>query len=170
MQLRQYKLHKCPECGAKTHGHGTRRRVVRILGEKKWCKVRRFLCTGCKKSFTRLPDFLIPFKHYAVREIEQFLRSLAKGFSFNQTQAGAEESTLRRWHKEFQGKIQAWAGRLESLAYTYFGKCDHLLDIPLQPLPRLEQAVARLPELPSRWTLFVQALQWLNPSHPLCLH
>jgi hypothetical protein len=140
------------------------------MGEKKWCKVRRFLCTGCRKSFTRLPDFLIPYKHYVVREIEQFIRNMENGFSFNQTETGAEESTLRRWQKEFQGKMQVWAGKLESLAYTYFDKGAHLLSIPLKPLLRLEQAVARLPELPSRWTLFVQALHWLSPSHPLCVH
>jgi hypothetical protein len=104
------------------------------------------------------------------REIEQFLRSLTKGLSFNHTETGAEESTLRRWHREFQGKMQVWTGKLESLAYTYLGKRVHLLDIPLQPLPRLEQALARLPGLPSRWPLLVQALHWLSPSHPLCIH
>jgi transposase len=169
MDLTQYKLIKCPTCGAKVHGHGTRRRIVRILGEKKWCKVRRFLCTGCKKTFTRLPDFLIPFKHYVVREIEHFLRSLVKGPSFNQAETGAEESTLRRWQREFHGKMQSWAGELESKAQEYFKKQIHLLDIPSHPLLRLEQAVDHFPELPSRWRMLVKALHWLNRSHPLCI-
>jgi len=41
---------------------------------------------------------------------------MANGDSVTHTQTGAEESTLRRWAKEFKDKMQSWAGELESKA------------------------------------------------------
>jgi hypothetical protein len=121
------------------------------------------------KTFTRLPDFLIPFKHYVAREIDHFLRSLSKGYSFTQMQTGAEDSTLRRWQKEFREKMQSWAGRLESNAKELFDKQTHLFDISSNPYQRLEQALDLLPRFPLRWSVLIKVIQILNLSHPLCI-
>jgi hypothetical protein len=32
----------------------------------------RFRCADCGKTFTRLPPFLLPFKHYVVKNIVDF--------------------------------------------------------------------------------------------------
>lgn len=139
------------------------------MGEKKWCRVRRFRCTCCLKTFSQLPDFLIPYKHYVTREIENVLRALEGAEPCALMSSGAEESTLRRWRKEFHYKMQHWAGILEAKAQEWFQQCQNLMDIYVQPLQRLKQAVSLLPELPPRWPLLIQAIHWLSPSHPLCL-
>lgn len=139
------------------------------MGEKKWCRVRRFRCPHCRKTFTRLPHFLIPFKHYMAREIEHVLRSILEGCPLTLVSSGAEESTLRRWQKEFKRKLQSWAGSLESKASGLFGEYPDLLSIPFHPLKRLEQALSRLPALPPAWPVLVKALHLINPSYPLCI-
>jgi len=77
-------------------------------------RVWRFRCTACGKTFTRLPSFLLPFKHYVVKEIEGVMRHLCDGGKLSQAPSAAEESTLRRWWKEYSVKMQEWAGLLES--------------------------------------------------------
>lgn len=139
------------------------------MGEKKWCRIRRFRCTCCRKTFSQLPDFLLPYKHYVTREIEQVLRAFDGMVPRMLMSSGAEESTLRRWRKEFHYKMQHWAGNLEAKAQEWFQRCQSLLDISVQPMQRLKQAVSLLPELPPRWPLLAQAIYWLSLSHPLCL-
>lgn len=140
-----------------------------MMGEKKWCRVRRFRCTSCNKTFSRLPDFLLPYKHYVAREIEQVLQTFSGIKPSAQLSTGAEESTLRRWRKEFLHKMQHWAGSLEAKAQEWFQRGHSLLTVPSQPMRRLELAVSLLPKLPPRWPLFIQAIYWLQPSHPLCV-
>ena len=77
----------------------------------------RFRCADCGKTFTRLPPFLFPFKHYMVKEIEGVMRHLCDGGQLSQAPSAAEESTLRRWWKEYRAKMQEWAGLLESRTY-----------------------------------------------------
>jgi hypothetical protein len=93
------------------------------------------------------------------------LREIAKGHPLTQVSSGAEESTLRRWRQEFQGKIQSWAGQLEAKAQELLGVQTSLLNMSSQPLKRLEQALLRLPDLPFHWVTLVKALQWVHPTH-----
>lgn len=65
--------------------------------------------------------------------------------------------------------MQSWSGALESKAHMLLNKQVSLWDMSSNPLLRLEKAISCLPGLPSRWMLLVKALQWLNPSHPLCI-
>ena len=139
------------------------------MGEKKWCRVRRFSCMCCHKTFSRLPNFLLPYKHYVTQEIEQALLAPEGVASCALISSSAEESTLRRWRKEYHYKMQHWAGILEAKAQEWFQQYQSLLDLSVQPLQRLRQARSLLPELPHRWPLLTQAIHWLSPSHPLCL-
>jgi hypothetical protein len=130
----------------------------------------RFRCTKCRKTFTRLPWFLIPHKHYAVREIEGALQHSYDGHKLTKAPWSAEESTLRRWRKEYSGKIQHWAGLLESEIYGIFRQAQSIITLSRNPLKRLKKALDRLPSLPSRWATMIKALYWLLLFHPLCLN
>ena len=151
------------------HGHGTRKRHAIIDAVKKWFQVDRFLCTACGKTFTLLPDFLLPFKHYAAAEIEGVLRHLLGGGIFSEAPSFCEESTLRRWRREFIGKLQQWAGSLESKLLQLYHQVSDYLRLLTNPLERLQMVLLQLPPLPTWWTALVKSLWWLNPTHPLCL-
>lgn len=160
---------ECPYCGGKVHKHGTRLRLVRATGIKKRCCVWRFCCTKCGKTFTRLPWFLLPFKHYIAQEIEGVLCYLYSGGKFSKAPSEAEESTLRRWWEEYSDKMPQWAGLLESRIYKVFRQAPGIIKLPANPLKRLETALSGLPPLSSQWAVLVKTLYWLLPSHPLCL-
>jgi hypothetical protein len=129
----------------------------------------RFRCVDCGKTFTRLPSFLFPFKHYVVKEIEGVMRHLCDGGQLSQAPSAAEESTLHRWWKEYSAKMREWAGLLESRIYEPY--CNHpsIINLSIHPLKRLEAILSRLQPLPPRWPVMIKILYWLNISHSLCL-
>ena len=134
---------------------------------KKWFKIDRFLCTVCRKTFTLLPDFLLPFKHYLAAEIEASLLHLFSGGELIKVPSLADMRTLRRWWKEFNSKLAEWAGLLGVILQPS-AQTPGVLNYQ-HPLKRLEEALSGLPLLPSHWTIMVKTLWWLNPSHPHCL-
>jgi hypothetical protein len=132
--------------------------------------VRRFRCSGCRKTFTVLPPSLLPFKHYAAQEIEQVLRHLFDGGKLLESPSGAEERTLRRWWREFSYRLGQWAGALESTVFAFSRQVPSLIrHARSHPLRRLEEVLSRLPPLPSRWTLMVKSLWHLERPHQLRL-
>jgi hypothetical protein len=129
--------------------------------------VRRFLCTGCGKTFTCLPDIVLPFKHYVAEEIERVLRHLFDGGRLSQSPSGADERTLRRWWNEYSHKLSQWAGALESRVFQFSGHLPSLM-CQSNPLVRLEEVLSLLPALPRHGGVMVKAL-WLKTSHQLRL-
>jgi len=107
----------CPYCDSKKiHKYGKRDRHV-IEKEKVWYQVQRYHCTNyeCGVYFTLLLPNMLPHKHYAAPEIEQVLKKQEDPAAPNH-ECGAEESTLRRWMREFPQKLSGLAAFLESLA------------------------------------------------------
>jgi hypothetical protein len=141
-----------------------------MAGVKEWYRACRFLCPRCKKTFTRLPDFLVPFKHYVAAEIEGVLRHLFNGGKLIKSPSLADDSTLRRWWNEFRQKLPQWAGLLESRIFSASGgsrRAPGFIPLFSDPLKRLEEDLSHLPVLPSEWTMMVKTLWWLSTSHPL---
>ena len=136
---------------------------------KRWVYVWRFKCVACGKTFTRLPSFLLPYKHYVVGEIEGVLWHWCDGSKLSQAPSAAEESTLWRWRKEYSHKMPGWAGLLEAKVFKLFNRAPSFIKLLSHPLKRLEKALSDLPALPSHWAVLVKTLYWLLPSHPLCL-
>ncbi|MDP2729353.1 MAG: DUF6431 domain-containing protein [Dehalococcoidales bacterium] len=159
----------CSCCGGKVYKHGIRKRIAKTRWEEKWVNVWRFRCAACSKTFTRLPSFLLPYKHYVAPEIEGSLRHLYGGGMLSESPSGAEESTLWRWRKEYSHKMQEWAGLLESKVFKVFNRAPSFVKLLSHPLRRLEKALSWLPALPSQWVVMVKTLYWLLRSHPLCL-
>jgi len=168
IQPAQDVLGECLYCGEGLQGHGTRKRLTRVQGVRQWCEVRRFICSRCRKTFTLLPDYLLPFKHYTALEIEAVLRHLFDGGKLSESPSGAGERTLRRWYSEFSHKLPEWAGALGSRAFELSHRVSVLMS-QSHVLARLEEAISCFPALPSRWAVMVKALYWLKTSHPLCL-
>lgn len=108
-----------------------------------------------------MPDFLLPFKHYVVEEIEGVLLHLYGGGKITDAPSAAEESTLRLWRTEYSRKMKEWAGLLESLVFKLRNQAPSLINYHLS-FERLEEALSRLPSLPSRWTVMVKTLWWLK--------
>jgi hypothetical protein len=151
------------------HRHGIRPRIAVTNGIKAWGQVQRFLCQRCKKSFTLLTEFLLPFKHYVVTEIEGALHHIFQGGELSKAPSGASESTLRRWRDEYKSKIQEWSGSLEDLEDMMLQKygTPSLIRLMSDPLVRLEEILSRLPPLPFHWPVMIKALWWFAKSHPL---
>ena len=108
----------------------------------------------------------MPFKQYLTSEIEAVLRHLYDGGKLSEAPSEADESTLRRWWREFSYKLQEWAGELEARVFQVFHRIPGLLDDP-DPLTRMEASLSRLPALPSAWPTIAKTLWWLKKSHPL---
>ncbi len=119
-----------------------------------------------------MPAILLPFKQYVAPEIERVLRYFLDGGKLSELSSEvseADERTVRRWLKEFSQKLPQWAGSLETRIFGLSGQIPSFIR-DSHPLKRLETALSRLPPLPSRWTVMVKTLWWLENSHPLCLH
>lgn len=71
--------------------------------------------------------------------------------------------------KEFRGKMQDWAGELESILLRLKQHVASFTRLPLNPLHHLQSILAEYPVLPSHWTLLVKTLYWLQKSPPHCL-
>jgi hypothetical protein len=136
-------------------------------GIKQICRVSRYICTQCRKTFTLLPHFLLSFKHYVVSEIEGVLRHLFDGGKVSESPSGADEGTIRRWRKEFSLKIAELSGMLQERLSRVGQSVPGLMQSLSHPLQRLEQLLACLPALPAPWTVITRTLWWLSISHPL---
>ncbi|MDR1481496.1 MAG: DUF6431 domain-containing protein, partial [Synergistaceae bacterium] len=77
--------------------------------------MQRFRCSSCGKTFTLLLPNMLPYKHYAAKEIEKVLLNQEEP-SCEPHECCAEESTLQRWKREFPEILTALASRLELLA------------------------------------------------------
>jgi hypothetical protein len=121
----------------------------------------------CRKTSILLPCYLLPYKRYLAAEIEGVLRHLFDGGKLSESPSGADESTLRRWRKEFSHKMQEWAGLLEARVLRLIDRAPHIIQLSVHPLKRLEQALSYLPALPLSWTVILQTIWWLKNSHPL---
>ena len=79
----------------------------------------------------------------------------------------ADESTIRRWRKEYGKKMVEWAGKLEAIVLMLYGHIPEVIQLASHPLKRLEQVLSFLPALPAQWTVITKTLWWLKKSHPL---
>jgi hypothetical protein len=101
---------------------------------------------------------MLPHKHYAAPEIEQVLQQ-QENPAATLHECGAEESTIRRWKREFPEKLSALAALLESLA-----NISEIRLIP--PLQRIYNALGSL----IRPSLFQNRLAWaffVSQFHPV---
>ncbi len=121
----------CPGCDQLAHpagerlgivGHGTYTRQV--LGLESWCSraviwVRRFVCRGCRRTISVLPDVLYPGRWYAgVAILLGLFFGLLQEWRVEEVRrqlSGQDESggwkTLRRWQRQLLCPLWGWLGR-----------------------------------------------------------
>jgi len=103
---------------------------------------------------------MLPRKHYAAREIEHVIGH-QEAPEIPPCDCGAEESTIRRWRREFPEKLSLLAACLESLANVF----DVRLISPLQRIYNALELLVRPPPDQSHlaWAYFV------SKFHPVCV-
>ena len=114
---------RCPHCGVvgRMIGHGcyVRRKPLQVTtGPPQWLKIRRWKCTGCKRTTSLLPDVLHHYRHYVMAVIAQALVwRYVLGQTWMEIQTGLSGvadvempslDSLMRWGKAFEGNASRW--------------------------------------------------------------
>jgi hypothetical protein len=98
-------LRRCPICDRDSiTGHGRRQKQAHDE-QHDWIAIRRGYCKGCKKSFTFLPPFSLPYTHYSLLARSQalYLRFVkhctweSAAPAVKDPHRVANPATLRRW-------------------------------------------------------------------------
>jgi hypothetical protein len=106
---------QCPVCRGHTIiGHGRRYRQAHDdRHESIW--VRRGICNPCGKTFTVLPDWLVPSAPFSMRCRQQACEHIAGGDSVEQAAPHCKDpsrspdpSTLRRWTNRRLLSVRCW--------------------------------------------------------------
>ena len=106
---------RCPLCRATTIiGHGRRLRQAHDdRSEHIW--VRRGICRPCRKTFTVLPNWLVPSGRYSLRCRQQACDRIGAGDSAEQAVPYCQDpsrlpdpSTLRRWVQRRLFSLWCW--------------------------------------------------------------
>ena len=124
--------------------------------------VKRFRCCVCRKTFTVLKRFMLPFKHHAASEIEGALSGEKS------CETHADERTIGRWTKEFGAILPLLSALVENIAEALFGSKSSLLAAPDSPLKRLRRATALLKKLLPGESALALAM-FIKSRHRLCL-
>jgi Domain of unknown function (DUF6431) len=140
----------CPVCEAATIvGHGKRLRQAHDdLHAGLW--IRRGRCRRCEKTFTVLPDWLVPFGHYGLRCRQQACERIAAGYSVEQATPHCKDparlpdpSTLRRWAQRRMLSLWRWAKA--AAAGKYFFAAPTILAWDLSAVCRMLRLEAKSP-------------------------
>jgi len=123
------------------HGHYMRR----IKEKEEEIKIYRYICPKCGKTTAILPDFLLPYKQYSVNEIELVIVG-AETTRVSDINTEASESTVYRWIKEMNKKMDEWISLLKAHLLKIENKI--ISEITFKGLTLIDQLEAVTEELP----------------------
>ena len=104
----------CPCCSGQLKVIGSRqRKCITVSGEKVILIIRRLKCIECKHVHHELPDMLVPYKLHVSESIEAVVSN------DSELSVISDESTLNRWRKWFNEKVDYFQGCLESITIRY---------------------------------------------------
>jgi hypothetical protein len=98
-------------------GHGWYERWAIYVDQDVRVEIHRFLCKGCGKTISMLPDFLHRYRHYVLAVIEAVLRGrLEQGLPWSGLAVAAAPSqrSMRRWLGAFVTQALGWQAVLLS--------------------------------------------------------
>ena len=76
----------------------------------------RYRCTGCGKTHAILPDFLAPYRRYAMTVIEAAVTAVVEdGIPLEQAPGDQDTATTRRWVRRFLGLSEQATSLLGSI-------------------------------------------------------
>jgi Domain of unknown function (DUF6431) len=117
-------LRRCPICDRDSiTGHGRRQKQAHDE-QHDWIAIRRGYCKGCKKSFTFLPPFSLPYTHYSLLARSQSLHLRCVEHRSWESAAPvvkdphrvADPATLRRWYRSLDFSEPAFFRLRKTLA------------------------------------------------------
>lgn len=112
------KEHLCEGCGNPMQCKDRRERIgLTYDGERNTYLVRRMYCKECRHMHTELPDFLVKYKHYEAKLIEEAI----DGEDFSD-HSNPVPDTIRRWRIWFEQILPFLEAALESL-YADIADC-----------------------------------------------
>lgn len=136
----------CPECAA-NHliGHGSYPRHVCDHHQAFAIRVKRLLCTACRRTISLLPSFCLPYRHYLAAVIQRVL-----DLRFQQN---ASWSTIRRHFAPAElpalSTCRAWVKAFALIAERALATLLRQLATWQQQLAKLELLIAELGALPA---------------------
>lgn len=150
---------KCPHCDApgRLVGHGSYPRNAVDHAGAIPIRVKRFLCTACRRTISLLPAFCLPWRHYVAATIQSVLDlRVVRGASwssierrFNQTGVPAP-ATCREWTAAFARQSNPYVDRLLQQLARWQLSPGHL-EVAIESLARepstSRQLVAAVPHL-----------------------
>ena len=118
--LDRYRPDHCPQCEAKCRltGHGFYRRTLVEVGFDGSIRVRRYLCRGCKRTVSLLPEFALPYLRFSISLISLFLIArLLEGRTLQASAAAASQPGMpyqrgQFWIRRFQKQAADLCGAL----------------------------------------------------------
>src|SRR3989442_11666227 len=114
---------RCPQCESKQAlvCHGFYKRTVTDVDCDCVIRVRRFLCSACRRTVSLLPEFALPYLRFTIMVIGAFLKAR---LLFGQTMKGAAESAHQsvmpyqrgqQWVRRFRRQAESVSAALAAL-------------------------------------------------------
>jgi hypothetical protein len=113
----------CALCGAKKplRAHGFYWRTISDPGFDGRIRVRRYLCLGCRRTISLLPEFVLPYLRFAIPVIGRFLKArLLDRKTLQQSAEAAGDGLMpyqrgQQWVRRFCSQASALAAALVAL-------------------------------------------------------
>src|SRR3989454_12778289 len=113
----------CPQCKSK-HPlvcHGFYKRTVADMDSDCVIRVRRFLCSACRRTMSLLPEFTLPYLRFTIMVIGAFLKArllfgqTLKSSAETAHQAGMPYQRGQQWVRRFQRQAESVSAALAAL-------------------------------------------------------
>jgi len=135
----------CPICVGMLGLHGTYRRYLKDSEAKRhegW--IAQSHCAGCKKYHSLIPSFIKPNKQYEAEVIEEAIKAQEAG-ELKRSDCPANETTIRRWVREFREGGSVAVGWLQSIIYNIYNEHISVVETKKEGLmTQLERLTGRL--------------------------
>jgi len=115
----------CPQCESK-HAlvcHGFYKRSVADIDSDCVIRVRRFLCSACRRTVSLLPEFVLPYLRFTILVIGAFLKArllfgqTLKASAETAHQAGMPYQRGQQWVRRFRHQAESVSAALAALVW-----------------------------------------------------
>jgi DNA-directed RNA polymerase subunit RPC12/RpoP len=155
---------RCPSCGAKLVLHAKYLRKMKAPDAVLIVIITiiRYRCTGCGKTHAILPDFLAPYRRYAMPTIEAAVTAVVEEKAPLEKAPGDQDpATTRRWARRFLGLSEQATSLLGSILLRLSQEFLPLVMSDDGPCGSLRRVLGELPETPAT-SSFGKANIWLT--------
>lgn len=139
----------CPTCGGYLRHHGYYGRITITDDGAEHLSIFRGRCPICKRTHAILPDFIAPYRHYAMLVISHDVEEMIEMNVPAERVSGPEDvSTAKRWKRRFMTAYNEATGHLNSLAFQITRRVPSLVEFyPSSPWQRVKESLESLPPI-----------------------